>query len=105
MAAPAADRGVDGIRDLRLQIEPEIVAGREIEQPARPDPDTAPVDLVDHLVPQAGALQALDAGESRRSIDLDHILHRAVRTACAQPERTDSRGSQIVSDPDVRLGV
>ena len=36
--------------DLAVQIEPEVVAGREVRQPPRPHADHASVDLLDHGV-------------------------------------------------------
>src|SRR5690348_11860705 len=61
VAAPPAHRRVDRIGDRRLEVEAEVVAGGEVHVPVRTDPDPPAVDLVNHLVPQARALQAGNA--------------------------------------------
>ena len=54
---PPPDLNVDGVHDLGVEIEAEIIARREVGQPMVTDSDPPPVDLVDdgvvHRVPGA----------------------------------------------------
>jgi hypothetical protein len=50
MGAPALEVGGDRGDDLAVEIEAQVVAGREVGKPAIPDPDHPAVDLVDHGV-------------------------------------------------------
>jgi hypothetical protein len=64
--APAADLLGGGRCDLRLEVEPQVVAGGEVDQPGVADPDAAAVDLIDDLIPQPGLLEVNDAPVGRR---------------------------------------
>ncbi len=50
MRAPLLEIRGNGIDDLALEIEPEIVAGSEVGEPLVADSDHAPVDFVDDRV-------------------------------------------------------
>ena len=50
MRPPMVQVRGDRIDDAPVQIQPEVIAGREVRQPMLADPDHAPVDLVDHGV-------------------------------------------------------
>ncbi len=48
--APPLDLCRDRVHDLAVEVEPEVVARREVGQPLVADADPPPVDLVDHGV-------------------------------------------------------
>jgi hypothetical protein len=50
MGAPAREVGADPANDLLVEIEAEIVAGREVGQPVISDPQHSALDLVHHRV-------------------------------------------------------
>jgi hypothetical protein len=52
MGAPPLQVGGDRLQHLPVQVEPEVVAGGEVDQPMAADPDAAPAYLVDHGVDQ-----------------------------------------------------
>ena len=47
MGPPLPQRRFDGVNDLWLEGESEVVAGGEVGEPAFPDPDSAALDVVD----------------------------------------------------------
>jgi hypothetical protein len=49
---PLVQVGRDGLDHLAVQVEAEVVAGGEVDQPALADPDPAAVDLLDDRVQQ-----------------------------------------------------
>jgi hypothetical protein len=52
MGAPPLQVGRDGLQHVLVQVQPEVVAGGEVDQPMAADPDAAPAYLVDHGVDQ-----------------------------------------------------
>ena len=59
--APLVEVGRDRVDDLAVEIEAEVVAGREVGQPVVADADHAPVDLVDDRVHHR--MRGLELGE------------------------------------------
>ncbi len=47
MRAPFPQLALDRLDDLRVKVEAQVVAGREVTEPLVPDADAAPADLVD----------------------------------------------------------
>ena len=63
MGAPAVQVGRDALDDLAVEVEPQVVAGGEVVQPAVSDADAASVDLVDHGIKQGvPGLQTVELG-------------------------------------------
>jgi hypothetical protein len=52
MGPPAVQEGRDRPDHLTVQVQAEVVAGGEVDQPALADPDPAAVDLLDDRVQQ-----------------------------------------------------
>jgi hypothetical protein len=67
MGAPAVQVGRDRLDHLAVQVEAEVVAGGEVDQPAVADPDAAAVDLLDDGVQQVVVgEQVLEVGTGRQ---------------------------------------
>jgi hypothetical protein len=67
MGPPAVQVGRDGVDDLAVQIQPQVVAGGEVDQPVPPDPDPAAVDLLDGRVQEVVVgEQVLEVGTCRQ---------------------------------------
>jgi hypothetical protein len=49
---PAVQEGRDALDHLAVQVQAQVVAGGEVDQPALADPDAAAVDLLDDRVQQ-----------------------------------------------------
>jgi hypothetical protein len=59
--------GRDRLDHLAVQVEAEVVAGGEVDQPALADPDPAAVDLLDDRVKQmVVGEQVLEVGACRQ---------------------------------------
>ena len=71
MGAPLLQELGHGRDDLRVEVEPEVVAGGEVREPLVADPDHAAVDLVDHRVGhRVGSLELRQiAAGSKPAID------------------------------------
>ncbi len=101
MRAPSIQvRGHRG-DDLRVEVEAEVVAGREVEEPAVADPDPSSVLLVDHGVEhRMRTLQAIQVGDG---------LHPAIEPAvvlAAERHRTDRSGHDRVGrSPTGAIGL
>jgi hypothetical protein len=64
---PAVQVGRDGLDHLAVQVQAEVVAGGEVDQPAPADPDAAAVDLLDDRVQQVVVgEQVLEVGARRQ---------------------------------------
>jgi hypothetical protein len=64
---PPVQVGRDGLDHLAVQVEAEVVAGGEVDQPALADPDPAAVDVLDDRVQQVVVgEQVLQVGERRQ---------------------------------------
>src|SRR5437016_14224518 len=50
MRPPLLEKRGDGVDDLAVEVEPQVVAGREVRKPFVADANHATVDLVDHRV-------------------------------------------------------
>ena len=61
MGSPRLEVGRDGLDDLAVEIEPEVVARGEVGEPVVADPDHPAVDLVDHGVGHRA--RALELGQ------------------------------------------
>jgi hypothetical protein len=75
MGPPALQVGGDGLDHLAVQVQAEVVAGGEVDQPAVADPDPAAVDLLDDRV------QQVVVGEQLLQVG-----------ACGQPAREPAPG-------------
>src|SRR5664279_5754335 len=58
MCPPSADGAVDRVVDLRVEVEAEVVARGEVDEPVPADPDPTSVDLVDDRIEEGMALCA-----------------------------------------------
>src|SRR5215211_8096018 len=50
--SPSGPEGRDALDHLAVQVQAQVVAGGEVDQPALADPDAAAVDLLDDRVQQ-----------------------------------------------------
>ena len=83
----------DRIDDAPVQIQPEVIAGREVRQPMLADPDHAPVDLVDHRVDHG--MRVLQASEVRGR--LEPALEPAVLGPAMGPAEPIGRTARLGS--------
>ena len=73
---PTAAGPVDRVDDLRIEVEPQVVAGGEVGQPLVADADPPALDLVDHrVVHRVSSAQPLEVGP------LDVLGRKEVRGA------------------------
>jgi hypothetical protein len=64
---PPVQEGRDRLDHLTVQVQTEVVAGGEVDQPALADPDPAAVDLLDDRVKQmVVGEQVLEVGACRQ---------------------------------------
>src|SRR5882672_8043179 len=71
MRPPLLEKRRDGVDDLAIEVEPQVVAGREVRKPLVADANHATVDLLDHRVAhrmRASELVEVMAGPSHLSI-------------------------------------
>jgi hypothetical protein len=71
MGAPLLDVLGDGVDDLAVEIEAEVVAGREVREPPIADADHPTVDLLDHGVGHRVGTLELDEIAARREPAVD----------------------------------
>jgi hypothetical protein len=67
VGAPAVQEGRDALDHLAVQVQAQVVARGEVDQPALADPDAAAIDLLDDRVQQmVVGEQVLQVGARRQ---------------------------------------